>query len=371
MSPEPAKADVLVIGAGIAGLVAALELLDQGRGVVLVDRCQPEEVGGLAREAFGGMFMVDSPQQRRAGVEDSYELALDDWLRIAEFSDGGVWPGRWAEQYVARARGDVGKWLTKQGLWFFPVVNWAERGMYGDGNSVPRFHLAWGCGQGLVDAVWGRLQEHPRRDDLDVRFRTRVAELLEGDGGSIAGARLEDGSEIEARATVVAAGGIGGNLDLIRKEWPSDLGSPPEHLLMGSHYYADGALHDEVKRHGGNVTHIDRMWNYADAVRHPKPRRPLHGVKLIPPRSGLTLDPTGRRYGPIPVMPTFDARYALERMCAHEPAYSWLERRNDRDRAVARSEEHTSELQSLAYLVCRLLLEKKKKTPQKTNLYTV
>jgi predicted oxidoreductase len=324
MSPEPVKADVLVIGAGIAGLVAALELLDQGRGVVLVDRCEPEEVGGLAREAFGGMFMVDSPQQRRAGVKDSYELALDDWLRIAEFGDDDVWPRRWAEQYVARARDDVGKWLTEQGLWFFPVVNWAERGMYGDGNSVPRFHLAWGCGQGLVDAVWGKLQEHPRRDDFDVRFRTRVAELLEGDDGAIAGARLEDGSEIEARATVVAAGGIGGNLDLVRKEWPSDLGSPPEHLLMGSHYYADGALHDEVKRHGGNVTHIDRMWNYADAVRHPKPRRPLHGVKLIPPRSGIALDPTGRRYGPVPVMPTFDARYALERMCTHEPMYSWL-----------------------------------------------
>jgi predicted oxidoreductase len=324
MSPEPVKADVLVIGAGIAGLVAALELLDQGRGVVLVDRCQPEEVGGLAREAFGGMFMVDSPQQRRSRVEDSYELALDDWLRIAEFSDDDVWPRRWAEQYVARARDEVGKWLTEQGLWFFPVVNWAERGMYGDGNSVPRFHLAWGCGQGLVDAVWGKLQEHPRRDDFVVRFRTRVAELLEGDGGSITGARLEDGSEIEARASVVAAGGIGGNLDLVRKEWPSDLGSAPEHLLMGSHYYADGAMHDEVKRHGGNVTHIDRMWNYADAVRHPKPRRPLHGVKLIPPRSGLALDPTGRRYGPVPVMPTFDARYALERMCTHEPMYSWL-----------------------------------------------
>src|SRR5436190_10458628 len=128
MSPDATKADVLVIGAGIAGLVAALELLDHGRSVVLLDRCQPEEVGGLAREAFGGMFMVDSPQQRRSGVEDSYELALGDWLRIADFSDDDIWPRRWAEQYVARARDDVGKWLTERGVWFFPVVNWAERG---------------------------------------------------------------------------------------------------------------------------------------------------------------------------------------------------------------------------------------------------
>jgi uncharacterized protein len=320
MSPDASHADVVVIGAGIAGLVAALELLDHGRQVTLLDRCDPNEVGGLAREAFGGMFMVDSPQQRRSGIEDSYELALEDWLKIAEFDEDDVWPRRWAEQYVARARDDVGKWLTERGVWFFPVVNWAERGMYGDGNSVPRFHLVWGCGQGLVDAVWGKLQEH---SDLDVRFNTLVTELLEDDG-AITGVTLEDGSEIHANATVIAAGGIGGNLDLIRKEWPADLGSPPEHLLMGSHYYADGALHDEAKRHGGNVTHIDRMWNYADAVRHPKPRRPLHGVKLIPPRSGLMLDPDGRRYGPIPVMPTFDARYALERMCEDDRKYSWL-----------------------------------------------
>jgi uncharacterized protein len=323
MSPDPRHADVVVIGAGITGLVAALELLDNGRGVLLLDRCHPQEVGGLAREAFGGMFMVDSPEQRRSGVDDSYELALSDWLGIADFDDDDVWPRRWAEQYVARARDDVGGWLRKQGVWFFPVVNWAERGMYGDGNSVPRFHLTWGCGQGLVDAVWDKLQQHPRGQDLDVRFNTRVTELVEEEGG-IGGVRLEDGSEIHANATVIAAGGIGGNLDIVRREWPPRMGPPPEHILMGSHYYADGAMHEEVKRHGGNVTHIDRMWNYADAVRHPKPRRPLHGVKLIPPRSGVMLDPTGRRYGPIPVMPTFDAYYALERMCEDDRKYSWL-----------------------------------------------
>jgi len=323
MSPETTHADVVVIGAGITGLVAALELLDNGRGVLLLDRCHPEEIGGLAREAFGGMFMVDTPEQRRSGVDDSYELALDDWLRIADFDDDDVWPRRWAEQYVSRARDDVGGWLREQGVWFFPVVNWAERGMYGDGNSVPRFHLTWGCGQGLVDAVWDKLQKHPRREDLEVRFHTRVTELVEGESG-IGGVRLEDGSEIHANATVIAAGGIGGNLDIVRREWPPNMGPPPEHILMGSHYYADGAMHEEVERHGGNVTHIDRMWNYADAVRHPKPRRPLHGVKLIPPRSGIMLDPTGRRYGPVPVMPTFDAYYALERMCEDDRKYSWL-----------------------------------------------
>jgi hypothetical protein len=93
---------------------------------------------------------------------------------------------------------------------------------------------------------------------------------------------------------------------------------------MGSHPYADGAMHEEVKRVGGNVTHLSRMWNYADAVRHPQPQREHHGLKLIPPRSGLMLDPDGVRYGPMPVMPMYDAYSALERMCADERKYSWL-----------------------------------------------
>ena len=135
------SSDVVVVGAGIAGLVCALELIEHGRDVVLLDRCRREEVGGLAREAFGGMFMVDSPEQRRAGIRDSVHLALGDWLRIAEFDEGDEWPRRWAEEYVARSRDDVGGWLRSHGVRFFPVVNWAERGVHGDGNSVPRFHL--------------------------------------------------------------------------------------------------------------------------------------------------------------------------------------------------------------------------------------
>jgi len=322
------QADVVVIGAGIAGLVATLELLDHGRRVVLLDRCRPEEVGGLAREAFGGMFMVDTPEQRRSGIRDSVELALEDWLRMADFDDEDVWPQRWAEQYVARARDDVGGWLKQHGVRFFPVVNWAERGVYGDGNSVPRFHLTWGSGKALVDETWGSIEGHARRGSLDARFRSRVTELVEEDG-RITGCRVssEDGGaelELSADAVVVAAGGIGGNLDIVRREWPENLGGPPADILMGSHYYADGAMHDEVQRHGGNVTHISRMWNYADAVRHPEPARPRHGLKLIPPRSGVVVDPTGRRYGPAPLIPTFDAAYALERMCEDERKYYWM-----------------------------------------------
>jgi predicted oxidoreductase len=353
------RPDVIVVGAGLAGLVSTLELLRSNHTVLLLDRCRPQEIGGLAREAFGGMFMVDSPEQRRSRIPDNERLALEDWLRIADFDAEDVWPRRWAEQYVTRARDDVGAWLREIGVKFFPVVNWAERGNFGDGNSVPRFHITWGTGKALVQAVWGAIEAHPRRSALRICFRSRVSELVSEDG-RIVGCRVlaEDeqpsagdhrvrdcqsevgggsapselplirpgGYEVRAtRAVVIAAGGIGGNLDVVRREWPTaDLGSPPQKLLMGSHYYADGALHEEVRRLGGNVTHLSRMWNYADAVRHPKPQREHHGLKLIPPRSGVMLSPDGVRYGPVPVMPTFDAYAALERMCEDERKYSWL-----------------------------------------------
>lgn len=347
------EADVIVVGAGLAGLVCTLELLSAGRSVVLIDRCRPEQVGGLAREAFGGMFMVDSPEQRRSRIRDSERLALEDWLRIAELDPTDMWPRRWAEQYVTRARDDVGGWLRTLGVRFFPVVNWAERGNFGDGNSVPRFHLTWGTGKALVQAVWGAIESHPRRSALRVMLRSRVSELIHengrvvgcrvvdepeessgdatsGDASAISTYGTPDGGpgERELRASgavVVAAGGIGGNLDIVRREWPTtELGSAPRDILMGSHYYADGAMHEEVRRIGGAVTHLSRMWNYADAVRHPEPQRERHGLKLIPPRSGLMLNPDGVRYGPVPVMPTFDAYAALERTCEDERKYSWL-----------------------------------------------
>jgi uncharacterized protein len=331
VTDPPRQTDAIVVGAGLAGLVCTLELLRSGHSVLLLDRCRPEEVGGLAREAFGGIFMVNSPEQRRSRIPDSERLALEDWLRVAELEPEDQWPRRWAEQYVLRARDDVGGWLRKIGVRFFPVVNWAERGNFGDCNSVPRFHITWGTGKALVTAVWGAIRSDPHSPALQVRFGARVSELVIEHGHAV-GCRVVDSGggegEYEARATravVIAAGGIGGNLEIVRREWPTErLGSPPAQLLMGSHPYADGAMHEEVKRVGGNVTHLSRMWNYADAVRHPHPQREHHGLKLIPPRSGLMLDPDGVRYGPVPVMPMYDAYSALERMCADERKYSWL-----------------------------------------------
>ena len=355
--------DVIVVGAGLAGLVSTLELLRSGHRVLLLDRCEPRRSAGLPARHSAACSWSTRPSSAARAFPTTRRLALEDWLRIAEFDPEDTWPRRWAEQYVTRARDDVGGWLRQLGVKFFPVVNWAERGNFGDGNSVPRFHLTWGTGKALVQAVWGAIESHPRRSALDLRLRSRVTGLIVEDGRAVgcrviaertmpraragassngghdtlgsdrAGARrprtsVADPDEYEvraAKAVVIAAGGIGGNLELVRREWPTErLGPAPKKLLMGSHYYADGALHEEVRKLGGAVTHLSRMWNYADAVRHPKPQREHHGLKLIPPRSGVMLNPDGRRYGPVPVMPTFDAYSALERMCEDERKYSWL-----------------------------------------------
>src|SRR5579871_5461642 len=207
MASAPDRVDVLVVGAGIAGLVVTLELLEQlgpADRMLLLDRCQPAVVVGFALEAFGVMFMVYTSEQRRSGIKDSVDLALEDWLRVAEFSPDDEWPRRWAEEYVARARDDVGGWLKRYGVRFFPVVNWAERGVYGDGNSVPRFHLTWGTGKALVDSLWNAIQSHPTRARLDVRFQAHVTELLTADDAVI-GCRLESGAEIQADQVVITA----------------------------------------------------------------------------------------------------------------------------------------------------------------------
>jgi predicted oxidoreductase len=391
--------DAIVVGGGLAGLVCTLELLRAGHTVLLLDRCAPQEVGGLAREAFGGMFMVDSPEQRRSRIPDSERLALEDWLRVAELEPQDEWPRRWAEQYVTRARDDVGGWLRELGVRFFPVVNWAERGNFGDGNTVPRFHLTWGTGKALVSAVWGAIQSHPHRQALEVRFGARVSELIiehghavgcrvvaeqehkkeEGKGPAgagqvlaahraasassapLSGAELTEYEVRATRAVVIAAGGIGGNLEIVRREWPTErLGSAPAQILMGSHPYADGAMHEEVARVGGNVTHLSRMWNYADAVHHPNPQREHHGLKLIPPRSGVMVNPDGRRYGPVPVMPTYDAYAALERMCEDERKYSWLIcnwkiARRELDVSGSQHNPHLRERRRVRFLVSVLL----------------
>jgi uncharacterized protein len=325
------RSDVLIIGGGIAGIATALDLLDGAKSVksvLLLDRDEEGAFGGLARESFGGMFFVDSPEQRRQGIRDSGELALRDWRSFAEFGPDDRWPKAWAEAYVARCTVDVYRWVRRFGVSFLPVVNWVERGEFRPGNSVPRFHVAWGTGKGLTEALIAALRGHPNASRLTLRFNRRV-ERLTIRAGRIEGAEGVDeatGAPFAASAeqVVVAAGGInGGDLARVRQNWHREWGAPPKQLLNGSHRFADGRLHDATAAAGGMLTHLDNMWNYAAGVHHPRPRKPRHGLSLVPPRSALWLNWRGERIGPQPLVSGFDTRRLVTAICAQPRQYSW------------------------------------------------
>ena len=320
------QSDALVIGGGIAGICAALELLEAGRSVLLVDRDAEANFGGLAKESFGGIFLVDSPEQRRQKLQDSPELALTDWLAFGEISAQDALPHAWAEAYVGRCRAEVGDWLRAGGIRFFPVPNWVERGQATQGNSVPRFHIVWGTGHVLALNLIARLRGHHHAGRLHLLFEQRVERLLIENGRVIGAAGVSEsgGQAFEHRAgvVIVAAGGLNGDLDRVRRHWHPDWGRPPEVLLNGSHRYADGRLHDATAALGGRLTHLDKMWNYAAGVHHPRPRKPQHGLSLVPPRSALWLDWQGERFDP-PLVTGFDTRDLVTRVSAQQHAYSW------------------------------------------------
>ncbi len=323
---KPLVADVVIVGGGLAGIATALESLDGGLSVLLLERAPEERFGGLAKRSFGGMFFVDTPEQRRSRIHDSADLALADWKAYAEFGQDDLWPQRWAEAYVHRCTQDVRAWLVERGLRFFPAVHWAERGLFTPGNSVPRFHLAWGTGQGLVRALVQALEGHEQRAKLCLKFGHKVEELTRS-GGRYCGCSGSDaaGAPFEAKggALVLASGGIAGNLDLVRAHWWPAWGSAPAEMLNGSHPEADGAMIEAARLGGARVTHLEKMWHYAAGVRHWKPSFEGHGLSLVPPKSALWVDWAGRRIGPCPLVGNFDTRYLVERVVQQEKPYSW------------------------------------------------
>jgi predicted oxidoreductase len=321
------QADVVVIGGGLAGLATTLELLDNRKSVILLERAGNERFGGLARISFGGVFIVGSKEQKRAGIRDSVDLALRDWINYGELGSDEELQRTWASAYVNASRTEVADWLNRRGVTFFPVVNWVERGLHEPGNSVPRFHMVWGTGEGLVLGLLEHLAKHPNRNKLSIHFGHRVSDLIDNQGriAGCVGVDESTGEEFSATAdfTVIAAGGIAGNLNLVRKHWYSGWGSPPEVLLNGSHPEADGAMHEAVARRGGRVTNLDRLWNYAAGVHHWKPQHPLHGISLVPPKSALWVNYRGSRMGPPAMVTAFDTRYLVETICRQEKKYSW------------------------------------------------
>ncbi len=328
MTENILQADVVIAGAGLAGLVAAHELLEHGKTVLLLDKDVPEKLGGLARESFGGVHLVGTPEQKRTGIGDSPELALRDWLRCARFGEGDSWPRLWAKLYCDRSLDLIHAYLHGVGVTFLPVVNWPERGVFAPGNTVPRWHIAWGTGYGIIERVLRALATHPRSARHTLRFRHAVedVEVAGGRVTGLCGTDLATGRRFVARGdqVVIATGGIcGGDLSKVRANWYAPWGAPPNVLLNGAHVYGDGAMHDAVARAGGNLTHLDKQWHYPAGVHHPAKRKPNDGLSLVPPRSALWLNAKGERIGPVPLVGSTDTRFLVESILRQPGQYSW------------------------------------------------
>jgi predicted oxidoreductase len=337
-------ADVVVVGAGLAGLVATAELADAGRKVILVDQEPAASFGGQAFWSFGGLFLVDSPEQRRMRIKDSTELALQDWLGTAGFDrPQDHWPRRWAEAYVHFAAGEKRAWLRERGVRFFPVVGWAERGGFlatGPGNSVPRFHITWGTGPGLVAPFEQRVRDAVARGRVELRFRHRVTALTTTDGavdgvsgeilvpsgaerGRASSRETAGGFTLSAQAVIVTSGGIGGNHDLVRAAWPKRLGTPPAKLLSGVPAHVDGLMLGVAESAGAHLVNGDRMWHYTEGIENWDPVWDKHGIRILPGPSSLWLDATGKRL-PVPYFPGFDTLGTLEHIMGTGYEYTWF-----------------------------------------------
>jgi predicted oxidoreductase len=344
MPKKPVSFDAIVVGAGLAGLVATAELVEAGKRVALVDQEPESSLGGQAWWSFGGLFLIDSPEQRRMGVHDSLELAKQDWFGSAGFDrDEDAWPRRWAEAYLEYAAGEKRAWLHEKGVRFFPVVGWAERGGYtagGHGNSVPRFHITWGTGPGILDPFITRVREGALAGLVTMHYRRRVDELITEHGavvgvrGSVLAAdtaargeatnRTVTGDfELRASAVIVASGGIGGDQALVRKNWPKSMGKPPKRMLTGVPAHVDGRMLAISEQAGARVINRDRMWHYTEGITNWAPVWDRHGIRILPGPSSLWLDATGR-WLPAPLFPGFDTLGTLQHILKTGYDYSWF-----------------------------------------------
>ncbi|QQW32725.1 FAD-binding dehydrogenase [Mycobacterium marinum] len=329
-------ADVIVVGAGLAGLVATHELTRRGKKVAVVDQENEKNLGGQAFWSFGGLFLVDSPEQRHLGIKDSLELAWNDWSGSAAFDrpdDEDFWATKWARAYVEFAAGEKRSYLTDLGIRFMPTVGWAERGdlrAEGHGNSVPRFHIAWGTGTGVVEPFVDSALQSAKDKLVTFYHRHRVDELVITDGvatgikGTVLAPddaeratpsnRDEVGEfELSAQAVIITTGGIGGNHDMVRRYWPDRMGTPPASMITGVPAYVDGRMLDIANDSGVRLVNRDRMWHYTEGVNNWDPIWPKHAIRIIPGPSSMWFDALGRRL-PAPYLPGYDTLGTLRHL---------------------------------------------------------
>ncbi len=323
------RADVVIAGAGLAGIATASELLDHGRSVLLIDKDLQDRFGGLAAESFGGLHLIDTPHQRRLGLRESPELAWHDWQSYARWgTEVDEWPQKWARRYCENSISWIYEFLDSRGVKFLPLVNWPERGWDQPGNSLPRWHIAWGTGQEIAQRSIAALRNHPQASaKLRLLFQHEVngIEMANGRALGVRGRDLagEADFQVLAENVVIASGGIGGgDLSKIRRNWPTEWSAPPRYLLNGAHRFGDGLLHDQVDAIGGNLTHLDRHWLYAAGIHHPE-RGPDGGLSLVPPRSALWINAQGARIGPRPLVSYTDTGHLVKSILSQPGQYSW------------------------------------------------
>lgn len=338
MSTPAPRRDIIVIGAGLSGLVAAVEAADLGRRVLILDQENDQNLGGQAFWSLGGLFFVDSPEQRRLGIHDSLDVARRDWMSAAAFDrPEDEWPRKWAEAYLEFAAGEKRAWLHQMGMRWFPAVGWAERLR----NTVPRFHVTWGTGPGVLEPFVRRLREQEKAGRIELRFRHRVRELITSNGTvigvrghtlqaddaarGVCSSRVVIGDfEIAAGAVIVTSGGIGGNHDLVRRHWPvARLGSPPDFMLSGVPAHVDGQMQLAAQRAGARMINVDRMWHYTEGIRNWNPVWPSHGIRILPGPSSAWLAPDGERL-PFPHVPGGDTLATLQHIGQAGHPYTWF-----------------------------------------------
>ena len=356
MTGTPFEPDVIVVGHGLAGLVATHELALAGKRVLVLDQENRNNLGGQAFWSLGGLFFVDSPEQRRAGIKDSHALALQDWMGSAQFDRLGpedgqqdVWPQRWAEAYVNFAATEKRDYVRALGLKSVPLVGWAERGdgrATGHGNSVPRFHVTWGTGPEVVRIFQEPVEAAEKRGLVQFAFRHQVDDLIvEAKGGhravvGVRGTVLADddaargvksnrdavGSfELRAKAVVVTSGGIGHNHELMRQNWPSDrVGKAPEHLISGVPAHVDGRMIGISEGAGARIINRDRMWAYVEGIHNWNPVWPDHAIRILPGPSSMWFDATGKRLEGLSGVPGADSIGSMKQILASGHDYSWF-----------------------------------------------